>query len=308
MAWHAVRVTARLHREPVAASGAAPVQWLLMTHGIYGSGGNWRSIARKLVERRPAWGVVLVDLRGHGRSEIGAPPHTIAACAEDVAACMGELAGDGLRVDAACGHSFGGKVVLALRERLRERRPAVVQTWVLDSTPSVRPAMWDRPDNDVREVWQAMCELPREWPRREDFAEAIMARGHPRALAQWLAMNLDPIEGAIEPAVEGATESGARGFRLGLDLAAVKAMLLDYYAVDLWSAVEDPTLPGDIHVVIAERSDTVTADDRARLAAEPPERRVHAHLVAGAGHWLHIDAPTAVVDVIAGALPESSGH
>jgi len=39
-------VTARLHHDFVA--GEAPRAWLLMTHGIYGSGANWRSIARQL--------------------------------------------------------------------------------------------------------------------------------------------------------------------------------------------------------------------------------------------------------------------
>jgi len=70
----------------------------------------------------------------------------------------------------------------------------------------------------------------------------------------------------------------------------------------VWPAVEDPALPGDVHVIVAARSDTVSAADRARLADEPAERRVHAHTV-DAGHWLHIEAPGAVVELIATALP-----
>src|SRR5205085_6580304 len=76
---------------------------LLLTHGIYGAGSNWRSIARKLNERRPEWGVVLVDLRQHGRSEPGEPPHTIAACADDLRALRSEER----RVGKECG-SRGG--------------------------------------------------------------------------------------------------------------------------------------------------------------------------------------------------------
>lgn len=277
-------MTARLHSERVTAAGATPARWLAMTHGIYGSGGNWRSIARKIVERRPEWGAILIDLRGHGRSEHGDPPHTIAACADDLRACLQE---GGTQVAAIAGHSFGGKVVLAARARAGAE---LAQTWVLDSTPSTRPGMWERADNDVRDVWQAMRDLPRTWPRREAFVDALLARGHSRALAQWLAMNLHP-----DPAGSGVT--------LGLDLDQVKAMLEDYYAIDLWPAVEDPALQGETHHVIAERSDTVSADDRARLAAEPPERRAHAHVIAGSGHWLHIDAPAAVVELFTGALP-----
>jgi esterase len=278
-------VTARLHHERLAAPGATPDRWLMITHGIYGSGGNWRSIARKILERRPAWGAVLVDLRGHGRSEQGPPPHTIAACADDVRALIDELAAGGTQVRAIAGHSFGGKVMLAVRAA----RADLAHTWVLDSTPSRRPGMWEGADNDVREVWEAMRALPRDWPRREDFIGALTSRGFSAQLAQWLAMSLHPI-------------TGAAGFRLALDLDAIREMLTSYYETDLWSAVEDPALPGDVHLIVAGRSETVNASDRARLAAEPPERRVHTHIIADAGHWLHIDAPAAVVDRIAAAL------
>jgi pimeloyl-ACP methyl ester carboxylesterase len=270
-----------LHRERVIGANASPARWLAMTHGIYGSGGNWRSIARKIVERRPEWGAILVDLRGHGRSEQGAPPHTIAACADDLRACLDEEGG----VEVVAGHSFGGKCVLALRGAKYE----TAQTWVLDSTPSVRANMWERPDNDVRQVWESMRELPKAWAKRDDFVAALVARGHSKTLAQWLAMSLHP---------------STHGVTLALDLEAVEAMLLDYYAIDLWSAVEDPSLPGDVHMVVAERSDTVSAPDRARLAAEPPERRVHTHTIAGAGHWLHLDAPAAVIELFATRLPD----
>ena len=37
---------------------------------------------------------------------------------------------------------------------------------------------------------------------------------------------------------------------LRLDLAAVREMLADYYARDLWQVAFDTALPGDLHVVI----------------------------------------------------------
>ncbi|HSM35677.1 MAG TPA: hypothetical protein VK837_04695, partial [Longimicrobiales bacterium] len=55
----------RLAHERVVADGATPGAWLYVLHGIYGAGRNWGSVARALVERRPDWGAVLVDLRGH---------------------------------------------------------------------------------------------------------------------------------------------------------------------------------------------------------------------------------------------------
>ena len=195
---------ARLHHERIA--GAAPERWLVMTHGIYGAGGNWRGVARRLVARRPEWGVVLVDLRQHGRSEPGEPPHTIAACADDLRALVGALAGELGGVAAIAGHSFGGKVALATRARV-----AVAQTWVLDASPSARPgALADR-DDTVVHVLELMERLPRTWARRDDFVAAVIAAGHDAGLARWLAMNV-----VADPTGELA---------LRLELGALRALL-----------------------------------------------------------------------------------
>jgi pimeloyl-ACP methyl ester carboxylesterase len=286
--WHTPGVPARLYHERIASSGAAPARWLALTHGIYGAGSNWRSIARKLHERRPEWGVVLVDLRQHGRSEPGEPPHTIAACAEDLRALLVELGG----VDALAGHSFGGKVALATRGLVaaaggpapRSAGPALRQTWVLDASPSARPGAAADPSNTVMRVLEVMERAPRGWARRDDFVAAVVRAGHEEGLARWLAMSLVP-----EPA--GGT------LALRFDFAALREMLADYHASDLWDALEAPD--GDVEVVVAERSSALSAADLGRLAAAPPH--VHVHHVT-AGHWLHIDAPAAVVDLFATRL------
>lgn len=265
---------ARLYHERIARSGRAPSRWLALTHGIYGAGSNWRSIARKLNERRPEWGVVLIDLRQHGRSEAGAPPHTIAACADDVRALLDELGG----VAAVAGHSFGGKVMLAVRARI-----APAQTWVLDASPSPRPGAAADPSNTVMRVLETMERSPRGWARRDDFVAAVVQDGHDEGLARWLAMSLVPDGGTLA---------------LRFDFAALREMLADHYVCDLWDALEAPG--GDVEVVVAERSSALSPADRGRLAAAPPH--VHVHGI-DAGHWLHIEAPAAVVDLLAARLP-----
>lgn len=265
---------ARLHHERIART--PPARWLVMTHGIYGAGSNWRGIARKVNERRPEWGIVLVDLRQHGRSEPGDPPHTIAACAEDLRALIAELG----EVEAIAGHSFGGKVVLETRGLV-----ALRQTWVLDASPSARPDAMTDPDNTVLQVLALMERLPRTWARREEFVAAVMAEGHEVGLAQWLAMNL----------VAGDTGT----LVLRLDVGALREMLADYYTRDLWDAVELDR--GALELVLADRSTTVSEADRRRLEHAPPHVHVH-HL--DAGHWLHIDAAAAVVDLFTRHLPE----
>ena len=262
---------AQLYQERIARG--EPRRWLLLTHGIYGAGSNWRGIARKVVERRPEWGVILVDLRLHGRSEAGEPPHTVQACAEDLRAVItGEVA-------AIAGHSFGGKVVLATRALA----PAtVLQTWMFDSSPSARAPE----DSSVVRVLELMERLPRTWDKRDDFVAAVVGEGHALALAQWLAMNVVP------------DATGALVNRL--DLAAMRALLDSYYATDLWDVAFDAALPGSLEVVIADRSHTVSEVDRARLATAPPH--VHVHHI-DAGHWLHIEAPATVVESLVQTLP-----
>jgi esterase len=261
---------ARLHHERVAAATAT--RWLALVHGIYGSGGNLRTIARKLVERRPEWGIALVDLRGHGRSELGDPPHTIAACADDVRAFIAAL---DVPVDALAGHSLGGKVMLAARASVHAQ-----QTWVLDASPSAGAP----DDRDSVALLAVMEQLPARWTRREDFVAAITAAGHPASLGQWLAMNL---------VADGS------GFALRLDLGAMRALLASYFATDLWAALADPA-PGAVHLVVATRAHTLSSADRARAAALPPHVTIHE---VPTGHWLHVEAPATVVDLLASSLP-----
>lgn len=257
---------AQLYTERI---GNDPARWLLLTHGIYGAGSNWRSIARKLVRKRPEWGVLLVDLRGHGRSQAGDPPHTVAAAADDVCAVIAAE-----QVSAIAGHSFGGKVVLAARSRVR-----VDQTWMLDASPSARPGAW-HDGNSVVRVLELLERSPKQWPKRDDFIAAVTAEGHALPLAQWLAMNL--------------AADGDR-FTLRLDTDLLRSLLASYYTTDLWDELDNPA-HGDTHIVIADRSNTIDDAARARLAHSPAH--VHVHHIA-ADHWLHIEAPDAVVDLFA---------
>jgi esterase len=98
------------HSTPVTAPGATPSRWMLVLHGILGSGANWRSFARRLTAADPSLGLVLVDLRMHGQSQGAPSPHTLEATARDLFRLQEALA---LPVSGVIGHSFGGKVALA---------------------------------------------------------------------------------------------------------------------------------------------------------------------------------------------------
>jgi pimeloyl-ACP methyl ester carboxylesterase len=269
-------VPADLHFENVIHTGATPSSWLYLTHGIYGSGGNWRSVASKVVARRPAWGIVLVDLRGHGRSAAGSPPFTVEACAQDVVA----LIAAGAPARALAGHSFGGKVMLAARDLI-----SVDQTWMLDSSPSTRPdSSSTAVDDEAVHVLRLLRRLPRTWKSRDEFVRAVVADGFTQPLAQWLAMNVVPAGG---------------GYELRFDLEALQSMLDDFRRIDRWPAALASDR-GRLELVVADRGGVFTPADLERL--KDPPAHIHVHHVA-AGHWLHVEATAAVVDLFVDELP-----
>lgn len=265
------------HHALVQREGSAPVAWMLVLHGIFGSGANWRTFARRLSNERPEWGFVLVDLRGHGLTQRAPPPNTIAAAADDLVRLEARLrepeeGRPALRIAGVSGHSFGGKVALAYLAR-RSGVP-LDQAWVLDANPGARS---EAPGGDsTARVLGALELVPERIASREHFIELIEAQGHTHAIAAWLAMNLRR---------EGDE------YRFRLDLGALRTLLSDYFATDLWSMIErpDPRRARVIHVVVGGRSDVFGPESRARLEAAAVAPLVRAHVLDKAGHWLHAD-------------------
>ncbi|HSM37220.1 MAG TPA: alpha/beta hydrolase [Longimicrobiales bacterium] len=267
----------RLAHERVVADGATPGAWLYVLHGIYGAGRNWGSVARALVERRPDWGAVLVDLRGHGASPPMGPPHTVRAAAADLA----ELVRETLPEDAdhaVLGHSFGGKVALAYAQRA-SRAPA--QTWLIDSTPAPR-----EPGGSAWVMLDALEGLPGPFAARAEAVEGLVGRGFAEGVARWMSSNL---------------RRDDDGLRWGIDAAVMRALLEDFFSLDLWPALEEPA-SGPVEVVAATESDVLRPVDLGRIAAIADGGDVRLHRVRG-GHWLNADNPGAVVDLLAAGLP-----
>lgn len=265
-----------LNHTLIAAEGAEPHRWLLMLHGIYGSGRNWAPIARRLTAEKPEWGVMLADLRLHGESLGFEPPHTLAAAAADVSALAEAI---GQHPEVVLGHSFGGKVALAYA---RDHGDELRQVWVIDSTLRVR-----EPGGSAWRVLEAVRSLPDTFGSRDELVEGMARFGYPAPLANWLGMNLE--------------RDGDR-LRWKLDWDGVEQMLSDYFQADLWPLVEQPPEAVEVHLVAATDSDALDDGDSERLAEAAGSERTHLHRVAG-GHWIHVDNPGAVVDLLVSNLP-----
>jgi esterase len=261
----------------VAAAGREPERWLLVLHGIFGAGRNWGTVARRLADTRPEWGAVLVDLRMHGQSRGFSGPHTIAASAADVDRLVEHL---DLHAAAVLGHSFGGKVALTYA---RHHGEELRQVWVVDSTPAVR-----EPSGSAWEMIETVRALPAEFASRAEAVEALVAHGCSQAVAQWMAINLQPDDGR---------------YRWRIDFAAMEEMLRDFFRTDLWRVIESSPAGVDIHIVKATESDSLDAEATARVeAAARANPRVHLHLLQG-GHWLNTDNPEGVLKLLVETLP-----
>ncbi len=261
----------------VVVGSVPPLRWGVFLHGILGSGGNWRSFARDLAARCPGWGFLLVDQRAHGQSATPPGPHTVRACADDLSRLLLSL---GLKAQAVIGHSFGGKTALAFAQT--PQRPEL--TIILDASPSAR--LEGARGSETGRVFEILDGLPASLATRDEFTALFLDAGLSRGIAAWLTMNVrrDP---------DGA-------YRWKLDLAVVRDLLADYFATDLWPVIEQ--YPGATEFVLGGRSTTVSATDRARLNALAAAGHVRIHTLAEAGHWLQVDDPAGLLEIVASAL------
>ncbi len=249
-------------------------KFAFVLHGIFGAGHNFRSFIKRLLQARPDYRFGLVDLRLHGRSQGAPPPHTLAACAEDLHALAEEL---GVRARAVIGHSFGGKVALKYAER---GVAAPEQIWALDSNPGRQ-----QPDenHEVLRVLSALEQVELPAASRQAVVDSLMAKGLSSGTAHWLTTNLQ--------------RDGDR-YRWQFDLKALRLLLQDYFKTDLWPFIEKPKSAPKIALVIAEQSDRFDPNLRARAQALPSDTCVQSYLLANSGHWMHVDNPDGLLSLL----------
>jgi len=252
---------------------------LVMLHGIYGRGRNWHGIARALVAARPDYACWMVDLPHHGDSGPGTHGDTIGGLAADVAQW---LAVNAIVPDAVLGHSYGGKVALALSARIPDTR---MQIWVIDSTPETK-----LPSGSAWGLLDIIRGLPPRFATRDEATHAIMGAGYPLGVAQWMGTNL---------------VRGGSAFAWRLDFDAMERLLRDFFGTDLWNVVEHPSSGHDIHILKASESNAISPDAVARITAAAGSH-LHLHLRDG-GHWIHAESPEVVVGLLCEHLPHTIG-
>lgn len=247
-----------------------------LLHGILGSKQNWRVFSRRLAQRLPDWRMVTVDHRNHGDFS-GAPgPHTLQACADDLARLADHLGAP----EVVSGHSFGGKVALTYAHA---HGGDLEQVWVLDALPGRDDDALSGGSNEVLAVMAALREIPVPLERRDDVVGELRLRGFSHGLARWMTTNLT---------------RGQGGYVWRFDLDAAHSMITDYFRQDLWPVVEAPRVAPEIHLVRAARSDRWTPGVLDRLANPPAGSAATLHVLEDAGHWVHADNPEGLLDLM----------
>ena len=245
----------------------APV---VVLHGLLGQGRNWQAIGKRLATmgRR----VHLVDLRNHGASP-WALPMTYAAMADDLVALEDRL---GLSQVNLVGHSMGGKAAMMLALRRPERVDRLV---VVD----VAPVRYEH--GSFARYLAAMRALDLDRLGRRAAVESA----------------LEPVE--PDPRIRAFLASNLEGGEEGLRWAPNLAVLAD----DLPSILDFPAearsglFDGPALFLLGARSNYLEP------ATEPLVRRLFPRAeirrIEGAGHWVHADAPEAVVAALDSFLP-----
>ena len=118
---------------------------VLLAHALGCDHRMWDALAGRLA---PRYRVIAVDLRGHGASPVGSPPHTLASMADDACAVLDRL---GIAKTHWVGLSLGGMVGMAFGLRHPGRLDRIVLANTTSAYGPEGAAMWEQRMKHVRE-------------------------------------------------------------------------------------------------------------------------------------------------------------
>lgn len=229
--------------------------YILIAHGLYGSGRNWGVIAKRLSDQ---FRVVTPDMRNHGQS-LHDDDHSYPALADDLAELIRHLGGP-MHV---CGHSMGGKAAMALALSA----PDLIARLVIA---------------DIAPVTYTHSQLPYIHAMRAVDLSTVTRRSE--AAAQLGAQGVEP---ALQSFFTQSLDISAKRWFFNFDaLEANMDKIMSFPA--LTGTFTKPTL-----FLTGSESDYVQTQHRAPIKALFPKARFAR--IPQAGHWLHAEKPDAFV-------------
>jgi esterase len=239
---------------------------LIILHGLFGSGENWRSTARWLAGR---YRVFTLDLRNHGRS-----PHHESMDYPLMAADLREFMEEHSLASASLvGHSMGGKVAMWFSLAWPER---VEKLAVVDIAPKPYEARHD-------DILRALVALePGRFHERGEIDLALRPAIPDQTMRLFLLKNLI------------RTRQGNFAWRINLE-----GIVRNCGAINDWPA-SNTSCNRETLFVKGELSDYLRDDDREVIRCRFPRSRLVA--IPHAGHWPHVEAAAMFREVLLGFL------
>jgi esterase len=243
---------------------------LLILHGLFGSGGNWRGVAKRLAESHE---VYTVDLRNHGSSPWAETMHYF-QMADDV---RHFIVAHGLVRPIVLGHSMGGKTAMAL---------ALLYPDLVDQLIVV----------DIAPVSYADALTPFAQAMR---APEVLAAASRAEMQRRLAALLPDASVAPFLMQNAVTRNEHFDWRINLPVIAASLGALS----DFPRALRGQRFHRPLTVIAGEQSQYVPLRDASSYAPMFAQTRVD--VIAGAGHWVHADRPEAFMRCVERALSGS---
>lgn len=244
----------RLHYDE---QGAGPP--LLFVHGLGSSGRDWAAQVDRFADR---YRVLRIDLRGHGRSDRGSGPYSIAQFARDVAVALRKLQATPAHV---VGLSMGGMVALELGAGAPQLTRSLVVT---NSVADMRLHTW-------HDVWF--------YASRRLAVQVLGLRRVGRLLAQKLFVK--PSQDELRRLfVERWAQNDEQAYLWSIDA------IMRWSVADRLDRITAPTL------LVSSDEDYTPVADKEEVVARMPNAELA--VVEDARHALPVEKPDAFNDLV----------
>ena len=240
----------KLHAEVL---GSGPP--LLIFHGLFGSGTNWRTLAKHVFAKD--YETHLIDQRNHGDS-----PHddefNYHVMGKDI---LDYIEYTELKNPVALGHSMGGKALM----QAAVTQPDVFKKIII---ADIAPRAYD---GSLRPIIQALESLDLSAPNRGELDNALAKALPTASLRAFLLKNAKRLP-------EG-------GFQWRVHLKAISE---SYDSINETLEANQP-FTGPTLFVRGEKSDYIRDEDLETIRTHFPSATLVT--IPGAGHWVHYEAP-----------------
>lgn len=228
---------------------------VIILHGLFGTGDNWRTFAGLLKHQ---YEVILVDLRNHGRS-FWSNDFDYDIASQDVVDLMDEL--KFLQAD-IIGHSMGGKVAMTLAQNYPDRVGHLV---VVDIAHKKYPRGHDL-------IFDAIFSIePTQLNDRKEAEDKLSLKIKEQSIRQFLLKSL--------------ARDKEGGFRWKTNF---KALFKSYE--EILSEVEVAEIKAKTLFIRGARSSYIREEEVSRLKDHMPKAEVSV-ISIDAGHWVHAERP-----------------